>query len=1332
MEKDLDSRLLPDGRYRDALNWKMSTSSGSDVGAMENSLSNKKLTNFTLGAFPKTIGMFADNTDNKIYWFVVSDTLDSVLEYHEDTTLASIVVQDASGGILNFNKDFFITGVNLIVDSDNNTRFLCWTDNLNPPRCINIDRAKTYGLTGFDAADISLVKAPPLVPPVINLSNTPGVEENNIKERFLRIAYQYQYLDGEFSAFSPFTETAFLPGVFNFDFALASNEGMVNKFNNIDIAFNTGSDIVKSINLVFKESGSSVVFLIGNFNKSDEGWTNNLEVNQSFANNKVYEALPDDQLLRIFDAVPLKAQAQEVIGNRLLFGNYTENFDIETANGTRIPITFSLQKDTTAISNEVGTKSLKSNRDYEIGMFYKEDAGGRMTTVLVSPDNTIFFPNSDSIKQNKIKVTIPHEAPAFADKYGFFIKQSRVDYDTLVPTRFYEDGIYVWINLEGDEVNKISKGDFLYVKSDTKEILDGTVQTRVLEIKDQDENFLELPAVTTVEQLAGTYFRVKPTDFRLNISDFDFYTFESLDNTQTSNNNPIRSEVDVVEKAVYYGTTGLDDLTQSGTYTGSLDIRYIINIVDAAPSPDTFEWSDDDGSSFTGPIGITGGAQLMNNGVSVTFGAIDGHDATDTWIVSAKAVADNGFGTDEDNRSYSMFKSLPSNGNINIDDVIQGGAQITIEFIEYVNNTKVQDVNKTFTSSQRYVNLEEWFVRDNIINNLGTLVDANIWFRRGEASPAGGNRFFTQDATEDMTMIVRSQNTEGANQIITGYSKLEILQSDQHVIFETIPLNDDSQFFFEIGRTYSIDGSRNHLGFDAGDTSQSGLTNAQIILPVFNCFAWGNGFESYKIKDLFNAKSMKIDSRPLDTIPDYRQNVRIADLTYSKPYEQTTNFNGLNEFNLSTANFKSLDDKYASIQKLYSTDTDLIVFQEDKVHKILFSKDVLFDADGTGNIRESSKVLGQEVAYAGEYGISIEPESFAQYGNFRYFTDSRRGVVLRLAEDGITEISQNGMISYFRDSFLETKGGKKIGAYDLFNKQYVLSVNNTATVALQTVLAGTTIEMLSLGADPLIFISKVRASTGDVLINYDVTGTINVTVTEEGVLSDLGNITGTGTLNYSRTDDTVTELTITIDDVSAAPSFTITIPEPVDVLAAVVAAGDALSIFRNKSDDINVLFNDTFVDPVTVTITTPPVKGTAMVNSNQTINYIHGNADLLPDVLTYQIDDGTTTATEDANITILVDASGGPNGIAFNLSTKSFFSDIGSGEGACDFTIDDVKYHNGLGVYPVSGDTVYNELGITTLFAGGGKYYAIDGGKTIKISDAGVVDDLWLCGIDTV
>ena len=51
---------------------------------------------------------------------------------------------------------------------------------------------------------------------------------------------------------------------------------------------------------------------------------------------------------------------------------------------------------------------------------------------------------------------------------------------------------------------------------------------------------------------------------------------------------------------------------------------------------------------------------------------------------------------------------------------------------------------------------------------------------------------------------------------------------------------------------------------------------------------------------------------------------------------------------------------------------------------------MFFKEDGNVNVTSNKAVLGQAVPYAGEFGISTNPESFADYGFRSYFADKNR------------------------------------------------------------------------------------------------------------------------------------------------------------------------------------------------------------------------------------------------------------------------------------------------------------------------------------------------------
>ncbi len=1131
MDKDTDSRLLPEGSYRDALNFRVGNSESSDAGAGENSLSNRKLTNLTFGDNPFTLGMYGDEFEEKIYWFVKSDSGNYVVEWDNINAVASFVLIDTRSGannILNFDEDYLITGVNVLIDSDNGNRYLFWTDGLNQPRQINIERAKSYGENGFGQEEISLYKAPPSAPPTITLTNTATDEENNLEEKFLSFSYRYKYIDGEYSALSAFTPFAFRPKTFFYDYSISSNESMINNFSAVDVEFNTGSDLVKVVEVVFKESGSNAVYAIESFDKDKKGWADNTNVSFLYSNSKIKRVLSTNELNRLYDNVPLVAYSQEILGNRLMFGNYKENINLLDSNGDKIQVDLTLNKVTTPITGGTPTPTMRTNRDYEIAIAYLY-GGGRITTPLTSEGNTLYIRNSEAINQNKLKVLVDNEAPADAEGFRFFLKQSKTDYDTIVPTLFYQDGVYVWVKLEANEINKIQEGQFIYVKADSSAILTNVVQTKVLEIKTQSRNFLEDdPDVPETSQLQGTYFKIKPISFRINEDDFEFYEFQGYDNSRNAYDEPIRNNISYVEDAIGYGLDSTNDMiiTPAIVYSGLTDVRYKIEI-DTPGVPDTFKWSKDGGASYeaTG-VAITGATQVLDDGIEITFGSTTGHDAADYWIVSAKSNLDNGIAGDMNSKAYAIFKGIGDTDTEGDADVIEGGARITIRYDEYGAANEFRD--KSYISARRYANLEEWFYGDGIQLDLD-IPDNRIWFRRGVIGNDGNAKTITIDKTKEMSMIIRTlgtQNNDGDTKAKVG-SRITIFQSENDIIFETKPVDNNLDIFYEIGKTYTVSGGL-HLGNGVDDVDQTSSTPGEFLLDVYNAFAWGNAFESYKIKDLFNNPTMKIDTRPSSPIEEYKENYRISSITYSGVFEQTTSVNALNEFNLSLANFKDLDDVYGKIKKLYSRDNDLVVFQEDKVIKVLFNKSVLFNADGTSNVSQIEDVLGQEIPYTGEYGISDNPESFARYGSTIWFTDSKRGAVMRLSQDGLTEISAYGMGDFFRDDSINNPNSKRLGSYDPYFDQYVLTVGDQPTLGLLEVGCGGNIFKTG-QTTPFTYILKLNNLSGDIVINYNITvGTANVYADFNG--SQYFNLaeTGAGSLSFTRDSMVEDEVTITI------------------------------------------------------------------------------------------------------------------------------------------------------------------------------------------------------------
>ena len=175
----------------------------------------------------------------------------------------------------------------------------------------------------------------------------------------------------------------------------------------------------------------------------------------------------------------------------------------------------------------------------------------------------------------------------------------------------------------------------------------------------------------------------------------------------------------------------------------------------------------------------------------------------------------------------------------------------------------------------------------------------------------------------------------------------------------------------------------------------------------------------------FNNNRCSLGVRAYTILENPEGIVRSQSLIHSGVLNTRTGYNETNVFSVAENIEKDMDAINGSIQKLYTEDTNLTVLQEAKVNKLLINKNVLYS--GTQGSAETGVIsfFGQASAYAGEYGISKNPESFAIYGYRKYFTDRDRGVVCRLSIDGITEISDYGMTDYFRDNLANISNNLK-------------------------------------------------------------------------------------------------------------------------------------------------------------------------------------------------------------------------------------------------------------------------------------------------------------------
>ena len=323
-------------------------------------------------------------------------------------------------------------------------------------------------------------------------------------------------------------------------------------------------------------------------------------------------------------------------------------------------------------------------------------------------------------------------------------------------------------------------------------------------------------------------------------------------------------------------------------------------------------------------------------------------------------------------------------------------------------------------------------LNDIVINLDGILsvdVGGNILPEEGPWGPNTGNDLGNEsdynDAT-DSVGVLQAVNDKSAK-----FKILSLVGSKPSTLDSTNSF--DGNFFIKIEKNnlFTNDNYSNSafetvpeenvldLYYETEDSYPISLYGKDQTLRWFNCFDLGNGIESNRIKDEFNETYIENQVRVSTVIKDeYKQKHNKYGFIFSSGLFNSRNgVNDINQFNVAEAITKDLNPEYGSIQKIHTRNTDVVTFCEDKVLRVLANKDALFNADGNANLTSVNAVLGQAIPYAGEYGISTNPESFASHGYQIYFTDRARNAVLRLSRDGLTVISNYGMSDFFRDKF---------------------------------------------------------------------------------------------------------------------------------------------------------------------------------------------------------------------------------------------------------------------------------------------------------------------------
>jgi hypothetical protein len=361
-------------------------------------------------------------------------------------------------------------------------------------------------------------------------------QNERLEEKFVRFAYRFKYLDGEYSLISPFTQHCFIPKTYNANYTdsagtsynaggiTGSQEELAAKTTELESFLNDVAHVrlqielpsanpttdfeIDKIEILYKESDKPSLKAIAQLSVTDASVGSDKIYNYTYKGNLPYKTLPEAQVTRVYDNVPAKAKAQEIIGNRIVYGNYQENPNNKPYSSYSFDYEVFLED---RGSMEPGEKyhiqypyhTIKTRRTYQVGIVLA-DRYGRQSPVFLSDnvDNSLVKVNAKNTNEVsnswngeilKIKFNQPipdsdaNAASVLYDpnnptanptgwySYKIVVKQTEQDYynvyapeakanipnaDTLASYL----GLYysnqdkrTWLVLHGDNINKVPR-----------------------------------------------------------------------------------------------------------------------------------------------------------------------------------------------------------------------------------------------------------------------------------------------------------------------------------------------------------------------------------------------------------------------------------------------------------------------------------------------------------------------------------------------------------------------------------------------------------------------------------------------------------------------------------------------------------------------------------------------------------------------------------------------------------------------------------------------------------------------------------------------------------
>jgi len=887
-----------------------------------------------------------------------------------------------------------------------------------------------------------VVKHQPTHKPSIEMVKESGVATNNIIDNVFQFKYRYNHTDEENTTYSPISDVA-IDGSYATNAPINALDFNLVK-NRIDVSYDNAISDVEFIEVVGRKGNDGKFFLIesipNNFINYLKELKNDLILdseddyvidrsNIKFYNNGVYPFIDELDSNKLFDAVPIKAKAQTILSNnRLAYGNIVEGYDntdlaVRTIfSSEEAPI---LESQTSDVPFSPTIPS--GYRENATGYDHKSGYGKATFNPTIDLNNIDL--SSDKSQFLELDFNSKFKFETSNDLSGIFGNQKHEHRTSNFYGAWRVTGIRTAQELADFVVGQINIGDFVG-GTGSKRYTNNTNKATVSASSNSSGQVTIRFAWTVPNSAGGGNIKDTKLEFKSQtiagkftsgvvgvgsfksgaFHNFGIAYFDETNRCSFVNTAPVYSNVKISQES-----QGKEETTIDLNGTRAYNPFYT-----EPGGPDLGQGSNVSIEIYNQPPNWAKFYQIYYTG----------NNTVDEFVQMTVTRAEHGASGSGDDQMYLSLNSLKGQ-NYSYNQT--NNSQVKYDFvpgdrIRFISCLK----NSTRLKFNEYVDLE--IAGEDLFQGTDNAI-----------GDEGGYYIRINDPKNDAVKVVSNDGeTTGTVDLSTTGSRNSEADSGYNGLIVEIyrpKKNSEEEFmvYYEVGKKYPI---RNRM--HNGDSSQGGsfsidqasgvsvsetpaivsINTGDIYLKPRTMFTSGNDTgsnaetffpEDYNLNDFHNTNHYS--KGRINVINTNSKARRLeASVYYSEPYSSTGSINGLSSFNLATQPYFDYNKAFGSIQSLQTKDDDLIIFHENKVGRVLVGKDVLNTASGDGLVSLSRDIIKNYVTvYSGDYGCCLQPESIVKNNDTFYFMDIKKGAVLRLSNDGITPISDNGMKDYFRD-----------------------------------------------------------------------------------------------------------------------------------------------------------------------------------------------------------------------------------------------------------------------------------------------------------------------------